>query len=386
MKKIILTLVLALALGTLLSAQYKSAHYEVITPPGNADGAAYANEMELRMEAYNRVFRFNPAALPGLLRLRIFTDQREYDEYVSSKLGSTKAGAVYLHYNNPAGRELVIHRGSAEEEQVLAHQAFVQFLRAFIPQPPSWIREGFAVHFNTLRYNRERGALEFEENVSWLETVKRASLSPDAVLLADKNGIPPNFPAYSWSLVSFFINGGNSQTGADTERSDYYRALTDSIMLLSPSASAEENAQAVYNRIVLFTNPRDLSRDYNSYIASKKSFTELVDEGQRAYGSGNFSASAELFRRAAALRPRHYAPQYYLGLLAYEEKKYAEAEGFYKTALEYGAERALVQYARGVNAVASGKKTEALAYLQEASAADPAAYKARVDELVGKLE
>jgi len=129
-----------------------------------------------------------------------------------------------------------------------------------------------------------------------------------------------------------------------------------------------------------------LTRDYNAYFGSKKTFTDLVDEGQRAYGSKNFCGADVLFRLALELKPVHYAPYYYLGLLAYEEKKYPEAESFYKTALDYGAEKALVQYARGVNAAAAGNKTEAAAYLQEASAADPAKYKARSDDLIKRLQ
>jgi tetratricopeptide (TPR) repeat protein len=376
MKKPILTLVLTLSLGVLLSAQIRSAHYEITVPTGSTEGNLFANEAEQRFEAYNRVFRFNPARLPGLLRVRIFTQKAEYDSYVSSKLGTTKPGAVYIHYNNPDNRELVIHRGSGEEDNILPHQTFIQFLRAFVPQAPSWIREGFAVHFNTLVYNKDKGTLEYEENLSWLETVKRSAVNPEAILLADKNGIPPNFQAFSWSLVSFFVNGGN----------DYFRTLTDAFMLLSPAGTVEENAQAVYKRIILFSPMDTLTKDYNAYFTSKKTFTDLIDEGQRAYGSKNFSGAEALFRQALELKSAHYAPYYYLGLLAYEEKKYPEAESFYKTALDYGAEKALVQYARGVNAAAAGNKAEALAYLQEASAADPATYKTRSEDLIKRLQ
>jgi tetratricopeptide (TPR) repeat protein len=392
MKKLFLTIFFALGLAALLPAQFRSAHYEVIVPPGSADGTIYANQMEQRFDAYNKIFQFDPDRLSGPLRIRLFTEKGEYDGYVTSKLGSSRPGAVYLHYNNPANRELVIHRGSAEEEKILPHQAFVQFFRAFIPHPPAWMREGFAVYFSTLAYNRERGALSYEENLSWLETVRQAGAAagPELILRADTKGTPPNFQALAWSLVSFFVNNGSAAADSSAESTpgggSYFRTLTDLFMVLSPGASAEENAQAVYDRIVLFRSIRDLTGDYTAYMAAKKTFTELVEEGQRAYGAGDFAAAGTLFRRAAALKAGHYAPCYYLGLLAYEEARYAEAEGFYKTALEYGAERALIQYARGINAVASGNKKDGLAYLEEAAAADPSKYKARVEELVKKLE
>jgi tetratricopeptide (TPR) repeat protein len=333
--------------------------------------------MELRFEAFNKVFCFNPALLSSPLRVRVFTDRREYDSYVTSKLGSTRAGAVYLHYNNPANRELVILQGSVEEKTVVPHQAFVQFLRAFVPGAPAWIREGFAVYFTTLAFNREKNVLEYEENLSWLETVKKSALSPEAVLQADTGGTPANFQAYAWSLVSFFLAEPNSS---------YYRSLTDAFTFLAPGASPQDNSRAVYNRLTLFSSIAVLTRDYNAYITFKRTFAELIDEGQRAYGVKNYATAAEFFQKAAVLKPDHYAPPYYLGLLAYEDKKYAEAESFYKTALDYGAEKALVQYARGVNAAASGKKAEAVAFLEEASAADPARYKARAEDLIKRLQ
>ncbi|MCL1814780.1 MAG: hypothetical protein FWG27_03020 [Treponema sp.] len=374
MKKSILAFALILSLGTALNAQLRSTHYEIIVPAGNPDGAAYSGEMEQRFAAYNKVFCFNPALLSTPLRVRVFTNKAEYDSYVTSKLGNPRPGAVYIHYQEPANRELVIHRGSDEEKRLVPHQAFVQFLRAFISNPPVWIREGFAVYFNTLEYDRTRGTLVYEENLNWLETVKRLTISPESILQAGPS--VPNIQAASWSLVSFFMAG---------KTNDYYRALTDSFILLSPSATAEENTQGVYKRLILFNSIAELNRDYQEYIAGKKTFIELIEEGQKAYGSKNFAAAGDLFRRAAELKNTHYASYYYLGLLAYEEKKYDDAEALYRKAFDYGAERALIQYARGVNAAAAGKKAEAIGFLEDASAADSVRYKARADELINKL-
>ena len=377
MKKFCLTILLIPALAALASAQLRSAHYETIVPAGSADGPVYQSEMEQRFTRYSAVFRFNPALLSAPLRVRVFTSQGEYDAYVTSKLGSPRPGAVYLHYNNPANRELVIHRGSPDEGRLVPHQAFIQYLRAFVPNPPAWIREGFAVYFTTLVWNREQGNQAYEENLSWLETVKRLAANPDAVFLADRGGASlPNMQALSWSLVSFLM----ADPGGP-----YHRSLTDGFMLLKSNAAAEENAQAFYDRFFLFGSQADFIRDYNAYIAGKKTFVELVEEGQRAYGAKNFSEAGALFRRAAEMKSGHHAPPYYLGLLAYEDKNYTVAENFYKTALDLGAERGLVQYARGVNAATAGKTAEAVAFLEEAAAADSAKYKARSDELIKKL-
>ncbi|MDR2471387.1 MAG: tetratricopeptide repeat protein [Treponema sp.] len=383
MKKFCLTALLIPALGVLLSAQLRSAHYEIIVPAGSADGPAYQAEMEQRFSRYSDVFRFDPALLPAPLRVRVFTSQGEYDAYVTGKLGGPRPGAVYLHYNNPAGRELVIHRGSPGEGAIVPHQAFIQYLRAFVPNPPSWLREGFAVYFTTLVWDRDRGTpgsqgtLAYEENLIWLETVKRQAINPETVFLADRGDASlPQMQALSWSLVSFLM----ADPGGP-----YHRSLTDGLMVLKNTAGAEENARAFYNRLSLFSPPADFIRDYNAYIAGKKTFVELVEEGQRAYGAKNLSEAEALFRRALEMKSGHHAPCYYLGLVAYENKNYTGAETFYKTALDLGAERGLVQYARGVNAAASGKTAEAVAFLEEAAAADSAKYKARCDDLIKKL-
>jgi tetratricopeptide (TPR) repeat protein len=84
-------------------------------------------------------------------------------------------------------------------------------------------------------------------------------------------------------------------------------------------------------------------------------------------------------------RPNHYAPYYYLGLIYYEEKSYDLAEEYYRSSLEYGADEALVSYALGLNAASAGRNIDAVSWLQKASAADPARYKSRADELIGRL-
>ncbi|MDR2552622.1 MAG: tetratricopeptide repeat protein [Treponema sp.] len=376
-KQFAAVLVIAAGLVPGLSAQVKSAHYEIFAPEETGDASI---EMEQRFQGYNRIFRFDPSLLAAPLRVRIFTQQEEYDSYVSLRLGNTRPGAVYLHYDNPAFRELVVHRGGEEEARLLPHQAFIQFLRAFVPQPPAWIREGFASYFNSLVFNRETETLEYTENLDWLDAAKNAPADPQEVLLADAENMPQDFQARAWSLVAFFAGAGDP----GPEKPDYRRALTDAFMVLSPSASTEENTRAVYNRIKLAAGMDELKRDHDGYLDSKKSFIDLINEGQRAYGNKDFAAAAERFREAAKLKPGHYASYYYQGLLAYEDRNYAGAEEFYKTAMEKGGDRALIQYALGVNAVAAGKTGEAAALLEEA-AADPGTYGKRAGELLKRL-
>jgi tetratricopeptide (TPR) repeat protein len=285
---------------------------------------------------------------------------------------------VYLHYRQSDRRELVIHRGSAEEGKMVPYQAFIQFLRAFVPNPPSWIREGFAIYFSTLTV-AENGEPVYEENLSWLDTVKglgEKALSPEAILMADQRGFPQEFQSLSWALVSFFLGSG---------KEEYFRTMTESFLLLSSTATAAENSEVLTRRISLW-NPLDtLSKDFQNYLASRKTFTELIAEGQRAYAARDPVGAEFAFLGALDQKPAHYAPYYYLGLLAYEEGSVDMAEQYYLSALRYGADEALVSYALGVNAASAGKTREAIDYLRRAAAVSPERYREKSDSLIQRL-
>ena len=61
------------------------------------------------------------------------------------------------------------------------------------------------------------------------------------------------------------------------------------------------------------------------------------------------------------------------------------AERYYQSAMQYGADPVLVQYALGLNAAAAGKKDEAVRFLEGAAAAAPERYRDRVRELLSRL-
>jgi tetratricopeptide (TPR) repeat protein len=368
-----------------LNAQEKvqTAHYEIaVENEAGLTANLLAKELELRFDVYNRLFRFDPAALSVPLKVRLFTGQADYDDYVAARLGTTKAGAVYLHYNNAGRRELVILGGREENRVILAHQAFVQFLRAFVPYPPSWMREGFAVYFNTLKFNPADETLSHEENLAWLESVKqepedRPSLLD--VISADPEEGPeiPRFQIFSWSVVSFFLNSG---------RDGYFRTLTECFMILSPEASAAENTLAVKNHITLWNDPDRMEKDYRSYLEARKTFGELMEEGRSAYEAGDTMTAELAFISALDQKPSHYAPWYYLGLIFYDERDYPMAEEYYKKSLEFGADEALVSYALGLNAISAGRNADAKVWLEKAAKADPAKYKTKADSLIRRLK
>jgi hypothetical protein len=240
------------------------------------------------------------------------------------------------------------------------------------------MREGFAIYFSTLIAD-EAGELKYTENLSWLDTVKNmdpGARSPEAILLADQRGFPPDFQSLSWALVSFFLGSG---------REEYFRTMTESFLLLSGTASAVENSGTVMERIVRWNPPDEFTRDFTSYLDSRKTFTELIEDGQRAYAARDPLGAEASFLGALDQKPNHYAPYYYLGLLAYEEGAFDAAEEYYRSALEYGADAALVYYALGVNAASAGKSREAAGYLRQAAAASPERYREKSESLIQRL-
>ncbi|GMO49284.1 MAG: hypothetical protein Ta2G_06060 [Termitinemataceae bacterium] len=365
-----------------IRVEVRNQYFDVVSDGGSYDAETLCRELELRFEVYNRLFRFNANDLTEPLRVVAFADKTAYDNYVATKLeGVTRPGAVYLHYNQVERRELVVHRGSEDEARMLPHQAFIQYLRAFIPYPPTWMREGFAIYFNTLRFDKESRELRYEENLAWLETVKnlgKGHPSLESVFLAELKGQPEYFQATSWALVSFFLNSGGN--------GEYFRTLTESFMLLSATKSGGENAQSVLERLTSWTDLETMRRDYDSYIDSRKTFAELVDLGQKSYTGKQLGEAEQYFLAALYQKPTHYAPYYYLGLLSYEDKNYDMAERYYRSALTYGADSPLVNYALGINAATAGRNSEAITYLQEAANQSPERYKDRAEQIIIRLK
>jgi tetratricopeptide (TPR) repeat protein len=381
-------------------ALVNSQYYEVWSDGGGTDAQLLSRELDSRFKLYNTFFHFNLQTLGGeRLKVRAYKDKQTYDAYISERLDKTSPGAVYLHYSQPDRRELVIHRGSPDEARMLPHQAFVQYLRAFIPYPPSWFREGFAIYFSTLKFDpgaattpnsggagktaagAASGGLLYEENLAWLETIKslgNKAPSVESILQADIKGgtLPEQFQGVSWGLVSFLKDSG---------KGDYLRILYECFMILDKTASVQSNSEAILNHIKSWTDIATLDKDYKAYLNSRKTFAELIIEGQRAYTAKDTTAAETAFLRALDQKRTHYAPYYYLGLLAYDKKNYEEAEQYYRSAQQYGADVALVSYALGINAASAGRYAEAITFLEQAKSANPSQYTEQVDNLIKRL-
>lgn len=363
-----------------------SRHYAVWSDVSTQDATALAATLDGLFGVYNEYFRFDDATLKSALTVRKFATKDAFDAYLRKVIGETKDDFVYLHYPTVERSELVIFaKDNADDfDASLAHQAFVQFLKSFVSEPPLWIREGFAVFFERTRLDPKTGLVAYADNQAWLETVKllqsqgRLYKVTDLLMLSSDDaraGLDVFYPQ-SWALVSFFINSPDRR---------YNRFLWDAIAHLSPDATLEQNQAAVRDFFLRWHSEQAAQTDFVTYLDGQKTFAELVTSGVRAYGDKDLETARKAFTQALAKNATSYIPPYYLGLIAYAKGDYVLADGYYKSALGLGSDAPITNYALGINAYASRRFDEAKAYLQKASDGDPAKYQVKAGEIITRI-
>jgi len=378
--------VTAVPAATTTFASASSQRYAVWSDAGKDDAVALAATLDGLFGVYNEYFRFDEGSLKAPLTVRKFSTKASFDIYLNKVIGETKDDFVYLHYPTVERSELVIFDkdGVDDFDASLAHQAFVQFLKAFVPEPPLWIREGFAVFFERTRMDANSGAVAYAENQSWLETVKllksqsRLYSVSDLMLLSSeeaRTGLDVFYPQ-SWSLVSFFINSPDRR---------YNRFVWEAIGRLAPDASLDQNQTAVRDFFIKWHGQEAAESDFLSYLDGQKTFAELVTSGVRSYGDKDLETAFKSFTQALVKNSSSYIPHYYLGLIAYARGDYALAEEYYSKALELGSDAPITNYALGINAYASRRFDEARTFLQKASDGDPAKYQSKAGEILTRI-
>jgi len=378
MKKVGLILVLVLAVSSFVAAQSTSnevvsAHYRVYSSVGTSDAQAVSNELEAFFSLFNSYFHFDPSVLKAKLKVRIYGNKNEFDNYLSQIIPGQRNSFVYLQYSDPERSVLVgYHKSDDSSFQTdLIHHGFVQFLKSFVPHPPLWLQEGFAVYFESSRYDSAKGVATYQANMGWLPTLKEGLqrylandssnvIQPATLLTIDAATANKNIDAFyaeSWGLVSFLLN---------TENKDYNRVLWDAVDALSADATLAQNEAAVQNQALAWVNTADLEAGFKSYVDTLKTFPELVQDGMKSYSSGDLKSAESDFKKAVSLSEENYVPYYYLGLISYAGKDYYLAEQYFQTSLQMGGPQGLVDYALGINAYADNRIPDAKKYLSQA--------------------
>lgn len=391
-KSIFILLMLMTAAGSMWAQDSfvsESSHYRVRSHISQNHADQTAERLEAYLDLFNDYFHFDLDSLDFKMKVQIFTGQGAYDRYLNRVIDETRNEFVYLHYSDVTRSELV---GTLSDDETLdesfTHQAFIQFLRAFIDNPPLWLREGFAVYFEKARFNENFVAVNNRENLAWLETLKEIlfgsrsneALTPEEILAIDveraKDRIDAFYPE-AWGIINYLIN---------TDNRSHNRILWDAISAMDPKADLIRNSQRVYNSAFQWVNQEELQNSFLEYFQNKKTYRELIEGGIAEYETGNLDASEEYFLIAINRRDISHIPYYYLGLINYDKGNYTLAELNYRKSLEKGSTAALTYYAMGVNAFADNRLEEAQEFLETTVQLDPSNYTQKVTRILERIE
>ncbi|MFP4301399.1 MAG: tetratricopeptide repeat protein [Spirochaetaceae bacterium] len=390
-KRVVLVALLVFAFTVISFAQsntfeYTGEHYRVLSEVSEEHAEQTAAKLEATLTLYNDYFRFDLDSLPTRLKVRIFATKERFDDYLRRVLGGSREDFVYLHYNDVAKSELVGFEGEdARFDIALKHQGFIQYFRAFVPHPPLWLREGFAVFFEETTYEDRFQAAMYRENLAWLETLKEIIESGEIIPMEEmltmrardaREQIDVFYPQ-AWGMISFLVN---------SQEREVNRLLWDSLSALEPDNTLQENEAALNREVFRWVRPEEMETKFIGYVESRRSFRELVEAGMDAYDNGEYETAEEQFVKASKLRPENHIPPYYLGLIAYTRQNYSLADHYYEQALDHDADEALTYYALGVNAYADNRFEEAVSYLERTIDIDPEAYRNRAEELLVRIE
>ncbi|NBB90921.1 MAG: tetratricopeptide repeat protein [Spirochaetes bacterium] len=364
-------------------------HYRVVSEVGRDHAEQTADRLEATLEIFNDYFHFELGELPDRMRVRIFASRDAYDSFLRNTIDETREDFIYLHYGNLARSELVGYfREDPDYDYSLNHQAFIQYLRSFIANPPLWLREGFAVYFEEIDYDPSTGQAVYRENLTWLDPLKsildgtsdEEAIPFDELLridVAEARSRLDVFYPQSWGVVSYLMNTGDR---------DVNRVLWDAINALDSNAAMRENVRAVEQEAVQWIDQERLVDGYLGYLEDRRSFRGLVEDGMEFYEEGDSEAAEEAFVKALTLREDNHVPYYYLGLINYDRGNNSLADYYYRQALEQGATQALTYYALGVNAYASERFEDATGYLERAIELDPEEYSEQARQLISRME
>ncbi len=366
-----------------------SDHYRVFSEVSLTHAQETADMLDEYLELYNKYMHFDIEELPAKLRVRVFANKTNFDSYLASIIPQQRDSFVFLQYQDVAKSELLGYHTEEESfRRSLAHHAFIQFLKAYIPNPPLWMQKGFAVFFEKSTYNSSIPEVEFKENLAWVRTLKSIVnesssvelINLDELLTINVETANTNIEAFyaeAWALVSFLYN---------SDLKEYNRMLWDSISALDAESSISQNANTIKNDVFSWVTLQQFYADFQDHLATVKTFAELVRDGMAYYGEGKYDQAQKAFLKAIDRNESHDIPYYYLGLINYTREEFTLAEYYYLTAQQMGGDLGLTYYALGVNAYANNRFEDAKRFLQQAQDADPFAYGEKSQNLLNKIE
>jgi tetratricopeptide (TPR) repeat protein len=386
---------------------FESDRYTVVYPDTFTGIEEATDAFKAMRSAFDVVFRFDSGPSYPVFRVVVLADKASFDSYVTARIGETRRDFLFLRYGDASRSEIVLYpqRGDAGYAAFagpsLARALFLQYLYAYVPQPPLWILDGFQAFFENIEYDPASRKLSLSPNAPWLESAKTlhadpaTSLDPVSILGALTGSFDSaRYYPQAWAFATFLLS---------TENPEYQRFVHECALIIAnvpvsagtsgtgaPAGGAAPRTQKeltdiVRARFVGFNDPEKAAADYSAWLSGQHTFNELVQSGVKAYNEGKFAGARIDLTAAAGIRNEDPLVTYYLGLVAYSLKEYAVAEGWYRKALESGGDVSTVNWALGLNAWADKRYAEAKVYLETARQSNPARYEKKVSDLISSM-
>ena len=344
----------------------RSGRYQIYSDYPDVETVALALRLETLFNFFNRYFNFNPTTLTDKLTVRYFSSKDRFDSYVREVAGRSYEHFVYIDYNHPERNELVIYPTERNFDRLVAHFAFLQFIEGFIESPPLWLREGFAIYFESSIYNSSTKYVQFQENSGWLDTLRTIILEEELLdweqFLShrshDIHAADRHFYPQAWGLASFLVDHRVRATE---------NLFQNVIASLERGASEDENIDNLLRAFRSAFSFQELEDLYSAYILSRPSFQVIIQEGINNYNLQKLQDAEQSFYRALAFNRESHVPYYYLGLVNYEKGEHQTAEHFYIESLVRSEEnKGVIYYALGLNALERKEGDQARSYLLQA--------------------
>jgi len=147
----------------------------------------------------------------------IFKKRADFLEY-QRRVSPTESDAGF--YVPERGELAMRYNGATQTLRLLYHEAFHAFFEDRIIRPPAWLNEGMAQYVESIQYifGKTVGVGKFKDK--WISTLARMNRKKTIPHVRDivsqdwpnRHALSNEEYALSWSLISFFYNGGEEHT------------------------------------------------------------------------------------------------------------------------------------------------------------------------------
>ncbi|MGL4524271.1 MAG: tetratricopeptide repeat protein [Spirochaetia bacterium] len=367
---------------------YQSSHYEVDAnsnlPPGDVERVVYL--LEANYTLFSEMFTTIDHRPQNLLNVEFLGTKADFDETLAQMKVYNRHNFIYMYYANPQENTLITYPIEDDKEQIaqLSRHSFFSYIFDSIPTLPTWLREGMALYYASVIYNEnDQGLVPY--NRLYLDDLKRVAKGSnlplqELMMMSDAPGSFENAQfernlLFAWGIINYLMF---------SENESHPTLIQSAIALASKDKTQAENSQLILDHIL--AQYPGIQGDFETFLGQQMGYIETLNALRESYTKKDYPQAKEYAESANVMKQDAYLPVYYLGLIAFENKEYEEAQKHYQQSLSMGAPEALIDFAMG-HILYYGQKdyAQASATFEQAKQKDPTKYGARVDAILKNL-